>query len=203
MQVSRTALIVLFSGLVGAGLAAQRGGGTRVAAGPGMPAGHDRNASRQLPGAVNGAAEHRRLPAEEHAGDRRAQGAEGKVSCDRRSQPPGIAQPGVDEAARRHDGSAQPASADARRQHQRRTPGADRRGDQRLALQGSFPRAGRHQLQQRRSGLGRQGDSTAARRHQGRRAGRRRGRQAVWLADHQARWLAIEGRRSRDRSVVG
>jgi hypothetical protein len=52
-------------------------------------------------------------------------------------------------------------------------------------------------------GLGRQGDSTAARRHQGRRAGRRRSRQAVWIAHHQARRLAIEGRRSRDRSVVG
>src|SRR4029453_3644890 len=39
MQVSRTLCIIIFSGAIGAGLAAQRGGGTRVAAGQECPPG--------------------------------------------------------------------------------------------------------------------------------------------------------------------
>src|ERR1700754_1393725 len=40
MQISRTALVIIFSGAIGAGLAAQRGGGgTRIAAGQECPPG--------------------------------------------------------------------------------------------------------------------------------------------------------------------
>ena len=183
---------------IGAGLVAQRGGGgTRITPGQECPPGHHRNAARQLPGAVGTGAEHPRLPPAQHAGDRRAQGAEGEVpgrsTC---TAIRGSSTPDSMKRARRDDGPAQPARADARRQHQRRSAGADDRGDQRLALQGSLPRARRHRLPQRRPGLGRQGDSAAARRHQGRRARRRRGRQAVRPAHHQAGRLAPEGRRS-------
>ena len=51
-------------------------------AGAGMPAGHHRSAARQLPGAVGGAAEHPRLPAAQHAGDRSS------TRCRRRSSRP-------------------------------------------------------------------------------------------------------------------
>ena len=124
----RTSLIVIFSAVLSAPVSPRSAAAAARASPPGQecPPGTTemRPGSCQAPSEPR--AEHSRLSAEQHAGHRRAQGAEGEVPGHRHAQPPGAAHPGLDEAARRDDGPAQPARPDARRQHQRRSPGPDR-----------------------------------------------------------------------------
>ena len=68
---------------------------------------------------------------------------------------------------------------------------------QRQPAQGPVPRARRHRLPQRRSGMGREGRSAARSRHQGRRRRRRRDRQELRAQHSQARWQPTQSRRSR------
>ena len=113
-------------------LAAQRGGGgTRIAPGQECPPG----TTETRPGSCQ--APQRRRRASSTTG-RRARWSPPSTRCRRRSSRSSTftatrapLTPGLDEAARRDDGPAQPAGADARRQHQRRSPGPDGRGDQR------------------------------------------------------------------------
>ena len=179
-------------------------GGTQVAPGQECPPGTTEVAAGQLPGAVGTAAEHSRLPAAIDAGDRGAQGAEGEVPGHRRARPPG--QPhdaGRHQPRDRRDGLAQPEGDAGRRERVGRAPDEHARRHQRLAAQGTLPRAGRHRLPQRRSRLGREGRGAARGRPQGRRDRRRRSRQAVRPAHHQAGRLAPQGGRSGTGSAVG
>ena len=108
------------------------------------------------------AAEHRRLPAEEHARHRRAQGAEGEVPG--RSTSTAIQGQLTQDSMKRLVETMDPLNLRvltlADNISGDRLVQTDRR-DQRVAVQGSFPRARRHQLPQRRPGLGRQGDRSS------------------------------------------
>ncbi len=140
----------------------------------GVSAGHDRNAPGDLSGAERSAAEHRRLPPPLHACHRRASRAQGEVPGDRRARASAVLDlaRGYRQRGGGH-GRAQLAGARQCRQLVRRAVDARAAGSQRQPAQGSVPRARRHRLPQRRSGMGREGGAAARSGHQGRRRRRR------------------------------
>ena len=133
MFTNKTVTTLFLSAVIGAGLAAQgMRGGTRI-----QP---DRNARRARPKRGRRAARRRRTRRLASSTTSQAtRWSPPNTRCRRRSSlsstctATGSAHAGVDEGPRADDGSAQPARADAGRQHQRRSPGADGRGDQRIA----------------------------------------------------------------------
>ena len=175
---------------------------------PGMPAGHHRNAARQLPGAVR-----TRRRALSTTG-RRARWSPPSTRCRRRSSPPSTctAIPATlttpDAINRVVVGSWTRSTCEVMLRRRERV-GRPRSTQTIAAINASphkdrFRVARRHRLPQCRPGLG------ATRRSSSSRPTSRPARigvgevpQAVWPAHHQARWLAIEGRRSRARSAVG
>ena len=170
----------------------------------GVPAGHDRDAPWCLSGARHAAAEHRRLPSTLDARHRRASRAQGEVPGDRRARAPAVLDlaRGYRRRGRGH-GRTQPARAGQRRQFVRRAVDARAAGDQRQPAQGSVPRARRHRLPQRRSGMGRKGGAAARGRHQGRRHRRRRDWQGLRPHHAQARRQPAQGRRPGAGSDLG
>ena len=174
MRFSRTFVIVLMSGVRGAGLLAQRGGGTRVAAGQECPPGttETRPGSCQAPQTAPPSIVDYRPKSTLVTVEHKVPKAKFPVIDIHSHQGP-LTQDSMKRLVETMD-PLNLRGPDARRQHQRRSPGPDGRGDQRVAVQGSLPRARRHRLPQCRPGLGGQGDCAAARRHQGRRDWRRR-----------------------------
>ncbi len=169
-----------------------------------MPRRHDRGPARHLPGAGVSRAEHRRLPAQVHAGHRRAQGAQGQVPRHRHPRPHGQPRPGRrdgqdGQGARRPE---HPALRE-RRQLVGRPAGEHAGRGEGESLQGPLRAAGGHRLPQRRPGMGGRRREAARGRHQGRRPRRRRGVEGIRAPDQETRWQPPPRGRPRARSGVG